>query len=305
MHIHSRYSDGRLWPVEIIARASDELQVLCLTDHDTMGGVPEFLAAAREKSLIAWPGVEIDCMDPHLGYKSELLAYFPAGRYEATESLVSGYRKSRGDRIKEVFERAKALFHKPILDFGQLIDTRLSGRPLNSLPLDQASLRFAKTDVFAALLRAEVLSPTTDYREFHKAYFDTGLFSDIKIPRPAMGEIAKAVKDDGGFMVIPHLGHEFGDDPRRLAAELPRLRRWLKHFMNLGIRGVELYRYRTGNSQAINELIQQEALPMGYFFTHGSDCHGPGSGKDSGGLFWATFDGFPSDAVGTGMNGKD
>jgi hypothetical protein len=293
MHIHSRYSDGSLWPAEIVARASDEIQVLCLTDHDTMGGVPEFLEATKAKGISAWPAVEIDCVDQKLGYKSEVLAYFPEGRYRATETLVSVYRKIRNDRINEVFERAKTLFHKPGLDFGQVLESRISGRPDTTVMLDPTALRFAKTDVFFALLKAGVLPPGTDYREFRKAYFDTGLFADIKVTRPTVEEIAGAVKEDGGHMVIPHLGHEFGDNPQRLATELPRLQRWLKRFMKLGIRGMELYRYRNGASEALNELIRREALALGYFFTHGSDCHGPGSGKDSEGRFWDSFDGFP------------
>lgn len=326
MHIHSRYSDGSLWPSGIVDRIREGIQALCLTDHDTMGGVPEFLEAARSSGLVAWPGVEIDCTDPQLGYKSELLAYFPAGRYGSTESLISGYRKTRNALIREVFLRARAVFHKPDLDFGQLLSVRLSGRKAGEGSPDQAALRFAKTDVFAALLHAGVLPPATDYREFRKAYFDSGLFSDIRLPRPTIEEVAKAVREDGGFMVIPHLGHEFGDDPRRLDTELPRLRHWLKRFMKLGIHGVELYRYRNAASETLNELIHREAHALGYFFTHGSDCHGPGSGKDSEGLFWGEFEGFPpdctpplgsaqpdgtdrivssSDRVGTAMNGKD
>jgi hypothetical protein len=159
--------------------------------------------------------------------------------------------------------------------------------------MDQAALRFAKTDVFHALMKAGVLPPTTDYRDFRKAYFDSGLFSDIKIPRPSIEEIAQAAADDGGVMVIPHLGHEFGDQARQLDEELPRLRHWLERFRKLGIQGVELYRYRNGSSQLINELILREAQDLGFFFTHGSDCHGPGSGKDAEGQFWGDFEGFP------------
>jgi hypothetical protein len=310
MHIHSRYSDGSLWPSGIVERRGQGIQALCLTDHDTMGGVPEFLEAARSAGLLAWPGVEIDCVDPQLGYKSELLVYFPGGRYGSTETLVSGYRKTRNARIREVFDRARTVFHKPDLDFGHFLSHRSSGRKAGEGNPDQTALRFAKTDVFAALKDTGVLPPATDYREFRKAYFDSGLFSDIKLPRPTIEEIAQAVRTDGGIMVIPHLGHEFDDDPRRLDSELPRLRRWLQRFIKLGVRGVELYKYRTTASQAVNERIHREARTLGYFFTHGSDCHGPGSGKDSEGLFWGEFDGFPpADGMilnnGMTANGKD
>jgi hypothetical protein len=291
LHMHSRYSDGSLWPAEIVKRAAVGTQALCLTDHDTMGGVPEFLEAAGKAGLIAWPGVEIDCLDPHIGYKSELLAYFPSGNYKATEALVSGYRFNRNRLIKVALERASAHFKKPELGVESFLEFRLAGRAGNST--DPESLRFSKTDVFNALMRSGALPPATEYREFRKTYFDTGLFADIKLPRPKIKEITKAVTEDGGVMVIPHLGHEFDDDPDCLASELPRLKRWLKRFRKLGICGVEIYKYRNSVSQALNDIIIREAEALGFFFTYGSDCHGPGSSKDSQGLFLGDFKGFP------------
>lgn len=293
MHIHSRYSDGSLWPAQIVERASPSIQALCLTDHDTLGGVPEFLEAAKTAGLQAWPAVEIDCVDQVLGYKSEVLAYFPSGRYEATDALVSGYRKHRKDRIQAALARARTMFHKPELDFSQLLDFRLSAWPEKAAPPDLEALRFAKTDIFYALKRAGVLPRGTPYRTFRKTYYDSGLFSDIKTPRPEIEELARAVTEDRGVMVIPHLGHEFGDNPLVLASRLMRLRRWLKRFKELGIEGIELYRYRTGSSRILNELIHREAKDLGFFFTYGSDCHGPDSGKDSKGRHWGEFEGFP------------
>jgi len=60
LHTHSHYSDGTLSPAQIIAEAERlSLSAVALTDHNTVAGLPEFLAAARNTALQAVPGVEI------------------------------------------------------------------------------------------------------------------------------------------------------------------------------------------------------------------------------------------------------
>lgn len=60
LHTHSTYSDGTCSPAEIIANAEAlGLSAVALTDHNTVAGVPEFLAAARGRSVEAIPGVEL------------------------------------------------------------------------------------------------------------------------------------------------------------------------------------------------------------------------------------------------------
>ena len=60
LHTHSCYSDGTCTPEEIVDMAAClGLSAVALTDHNTLAGLPEFLAAARDKSIEAIPGVEI------------------------------------------------------------------------------------------------------------------------------------------------------------------------------------------------------------------------------------------------------
>ncbi|MBQ2853865.1 MAG: PHP domain-containing protein [Oscillospiraceae bacterium] len=60
LHTHSHYSDGTLSPAQIIAEAERlSLSAVALTDHNTVAGLPEFLAAARNTAVQAVPGVEI------------------------------------------------------------------------------------------------------------------------------------------------------------------------------------------------------------------------------------------------------
>lgn len=59
LHVHSTYSDGTLSPAELI-RLAEELKIgaVALCDHNTVEGLPEFLAAAQGSSVTAVPGIE-------------------------------------------------------------------------------------------------------------------------------------------------------------------------------------------------------------------------------------------------------
>ena len=60
LHTHSCFSDGTCTPAQIIEQAvAMNLSAVALTDHNTAAGLPDFLAAARGKSIDAIPGVEI------------------------------------------------------------------------------------------------------------------------------------------------------------------------------------------------------------------------------------------------------
>lgn len=62
LHTHSTYSDGTCTPAEIIAQAETlGLCAVALTDHNTVAGLPDFMAAAKNSSVEAVPGVEISC----------------------------------------------------------------------------------------------------------------------------------------------------------------------------------------------------------------------------------------------------
>ncbi len=296
LHLHSRYSDGSLWPAEIAARAAAlGLRLVAVTDHDSLGGVPEFLAAAQRLGIEAVAGCEIDCSLPELGYRSELLAYFPgagdAAAWSQTGAFLRRVARAREERLRLFIERARVVFCRPDLAFEELLARKIGPRPPEQL--DRTALSFSKVDLYEYLKALAVVEPGVGYREFRKAYFDSGLIRDGRFHRAAIEEVVAPVHADGGVLVIPHLGHEFDDSPDRMRAELPRLRRLLGRFRELGIEGVELYWYRSEASAALNDLVRHEADKFGFFFTYGSDCHGPGSQKHTLGQFSGDFAGFP------------
>jgi hypothetical protein len=136
------------------------------------------------------------------------------------------------------------------------------------------------------------VAKTLEYREFKKAYFDTGLFSDVRFAKPELGLLADLVSADGGVLVVPHIAHEFGDSLQALRGGSDRLDRMLGRFRDLGVAGVELYNYRTQESEAINAFVVEHCKPFGFLHTFGSDFHGLGTTKNSPGSFFGDFTGF-------------
>lgn len=62
LHTHSRCSDGTLSPTELVELAAKrEVQVLALTDHDTVAGCAEAAAACQRHGIRFVPGVELTC----------------------------------------------------------------------------------------------------------------------------------------------------------------------------------------------------------------------------------------------------
>lgn len=60
LHSHSNASDGVLSPTALISRAKEQgIEVLALTDHDTVDGIAEAKTAAQQQQITLISGVEI------------------------------------------------------------------------------------------------------------------------------------------------------------------------------------------------------------------------------------------------------
>ncbi len=57
--MHSHYSDGALSPGQLVRKfAQEEYDVIALTDHDTISGIKEFMAACEAAGIKGIPGIE-------------------------------------------------------------------------------------------------------------------------------------------------------------------------------------------------------------------------------------------------------
>ncbi len=114
LHLHTTASDGRLEPEEIVAlAASVGLDVIAITDHDTVDGVARALAAAQShNSITVIPGVEINT-DVAKG-EVHVLGYFINYTDKKLAATLNELRDSRRERARKMIAK--------LADLGMKID---------------------------------------------------------------------------------------------------------------------------------------------------------------------------------------
>jgi predicted metal-dependent phosphoesterase TrpH len=105
LHLHTTASDGRLSPTELIQLvASQGLQVVSVTDHDTTEGLAEAYRAAREfPNLRIIPGIEFSTDIP--GDEIHMLGYFIQYEEEEFQGILLRFRNGRLERARLMVEK--------------------------------------------------------------------------------------------------------------------------------------------------------------------------------------------------------
>ncbi len=95
LHTHSYYSDGSLSPSQLVQQAQEAgLGAIALTDHNTVDGLPEFLAAGRESTVETVPGIEFST--EYRDTELHILALFLPGQYFApVTAMMEDYQRRK------------------------------------------------------------------------------------------------------------------------------------------------------------------------------------------------------------------
>lgn len=296
LHLHSRFSDGSLWPEEIARRAAEMgLEMVALTDHDTMGGCGRFAEECARLGLAAVTACEIDVSDPTIGYKSEILGYFPgksADQCAKTMGRLGITLNERRKRLEYYLYWARTYFRRDGLTFEEMLRDKLGENPSSARIPDGIS--WSRVDLFLFLKAKGLVPSDLSYKKFKKEWFVSGRFPVYKLPKPDAAATIRLIHADGGFAVIPHFGHLWNDEAAAMERDESKVAGLLEYFRSRGADGVELYWYSgRKKSEEINSFVARIAEPMGFFLTYGSDCHGPGTDKYTMDRFSGEMAGFP------------
>ena len=94
LHCHSTASDGTLPPGDVVRRAhANGVDLLALTDHDELLGLPEAMTVAEGLGLRFVPGVEIS-----VSWLDQTLHVVGLGIDPSNEALIAGLAQVRGGR---------------------------------------------------------------------------------------------------------------------------------------------------------------------------------------------------------------
>lgn len=100
LHTHSVFSDGTYTPAQLLEEAEERnLTAIALTDHNTVAGLPDFLAAAQGRKVEAVPGVEFST--DYEGIELHILALYLKPEYfsHVTELMAQYHRRKEQSNI--------------------------------------------------------------------------------------------------------------------------------------------------------------------------------------------------------------
>lgn len=156
LHTHSHFSDGTLSPTQLLdAAESAGLAAIALTDHNTVAGLPEFMAAGRGRGVEAVPGIEFST--DYRGTELHILGLFiqPQHYGEVTALLDEAMARKECSNIDLVEKLQKAGY---ALDYGEIKGKTPNGqvnRALIAAALTERGYTASIREAFSRLLSPE------------------------------------------------------------------------------------------------------------------------------------------------------
>lgn len=244
LHTHSVYSDGIYTPDEVCKRAKlAGVEVISITDHDTMNGLEEKRAAAKKYGLTYVDGWEISAYQD--GNRIHVLGY-GCQRNDAYHAFMQARVNAGYARACERIEKLNAI----------------------GIPVRLEDVYACQSDKEAPLHTMHVARAAAKYlgitaSEVYVRYLDRGKAADSMIGRPDPYQAIDCIRDCGGVAFLAHPGRiRFSEDKKeRLIASLK------EH----GLHGIECY--YSAHTPLQTETYLDCAKKYDLLVSGGSDAH--------------------------------
>jgi predicted metal-dependent phosphoesterase TrpH len=254
---HSLHSDGSLEPPAVVAAAAQAgVELLALSDHDTVDGVQSAADAAAKLGLRLAPAVEISSVDREQ-QDLHVLGYLIDHGDLVLRERLAGWREDRERRADAMGDALRELGYE--LDESELAHRKAQGKPIGRPHLADAVVRHPAN---AERLRSDGLDERSAFLE---AYLIDGAPAFRPRTKPTVSESIEAIHDAGGIAVW---AHPFWDveNPDEVLATIERFHGW-------GLDGVECF--YTTHTREQTELIADHCADRDLLTTGSSDFHGP------------------------------
>lgn len=248
LHCHSTCSDGLLPAADVAVRAAaNGVDLLALTDHDTLDGLPAAQAAAAAAGMRFVNGVEVSiewqALQIHvLGYAfdrddaalNDGLATIRSGRVERAQRMAAELAKVG---IDGAFDGAMRFAANP-----SLISRAHFGRHL----VDSGVCK--------------------DLRSVFESYLVPGRPGYVAHRWATLADALGWIHGAGGIAAVAH--------PGRYKLSRPEMRRFLTEYKALGGQAIEVV--SGSHTQEHVDTFARLAREYGFLASRGSDFHGPG-----------------------------
>lgn len=244
LHTHSTASDGQYTPRELAGLAKARgIEVLALTDHDTLDGLDEALEAGDALGLQILRGVELGARE----YRNlHILGYGFTPAAPGLRELCAWMKRGRDERKYRIIEflREKGL-ELTLEEVEEIAGGDIIARP-----------HFAQ-----AMVRRGYVS---NNREAFDRYLDTAEYSRIERKKPDARTCVGSIRSAGGMASLAH--------PYQVGLPDGELEALVRELAGYGLEAIECYYPRHTPEQTAFYLHLSEKY--GLRVTGGSDFHG-------------------------------
>ncbi len=252
LQLHSTYSDGYLTPTALADfLLTNKVKVAALTDHNTVGGLDEFMLACKKNHIKAVPGIEIYAK---LNRKKFNLLWY---NFNYQDSDLHKFLRLSQGRRRHQMRRALQKLKKIglLIDENKILDKYGHYIPLNHIIEDIRGISHNRSKI-AERLGAD--SPRLD--EIIKHFFKNREINKLEECYINLDHIFKLRKKIGGQIILNHPG-KFGRIDNGFIAKIKKL----------GFDGVEVI----SPHHSIGAVMQLEHLARRFklIMTGSSDYH--------------------------------
>jgi 3',5'-nucleoside bisphosphate phosphatase len=240
LHVHSTASDGSVSPEGVVRRAANVgLRAVALTDHDSVAGLPEALAAGERYDVRVVCGCEFSVAAPW--GEMHVLGYFLPAKSTVLERFLE---RCRADRVRRAEEMVRRL---------QQLGLEVS---FQSVLQESAGGAVGRPHVARAIVRHGAAIDTSDAFD---RYLGRGRPAFVEKTLPEFRAVAELVHAAGGVVSVAHLKE------RGTRAFIERLK-------GEGLNAVETR--HPSHDPDLRARLTDIALKLSLLRTGGSDWHG-------------------------------
>ena len=244
LHVHSSASDGVLSPVDLVKASKNAgLSVVGITDHDTVKGVAEALAAGAEQGIQVVPGIELSCAWPDFDIPLHVVGLFMDHTSKTLVELLETQRRSRYSRALKILELLENL--------------GIEVTPLRNSFLADPEKLLGRPHIARYLVEIGAVS---EFQEAFGKYLKRGAPAHVPKDHLVPETGIKAIHEAGGLAIIAHPG---------LTVEWEKL--WSR-ISGLPWDGIEVYYSEHSPDQV--EYFLNLARSRQLLVSGGSDYHG-------------------------------
>ena len=258
LHIHTNNSDGKLSVTDTIKIAAEHgINLLSITDHDSLGGVSKALHLARSHDITCISGLELSCRNENseVPFPQDISVHILGYNIDYKDKAILSHLKKYHSRRKQVLtelidELSESGFDAKYQDIYVIAGTQM--RIQDVLNHINSSFMWKK--------KKDQLT------EIANSYY--GKLFALDTP---LSDAIKLIKDAGGIPVLAHgfFSYRDYDIIKNTTTDLSAL---IDYLCELGIEGLEVY-YSRFKQQQIDWMLN-EAVKRNLIITAGSDFHG-------------------------------